>query len=141
VVSETVEIYRPRMEARSLECLKEVEPELSAHVVPGELKQVVANLIANAVDATEPGGQVQISVRRHGEKAEIAVADNGSGIDIANLPHVFEPFFTTKSDVGTGLGLWVTKGIVEKQGGTIMVASSTGADDHGTTITVTLPLT
>ncbi|HXE08485.1 MAG TPA: ATP-binding protein, partial [Acidobacteriaceae bacterium] len=94
----------------------------------------------NAVDATEPGGRLRVTVQRLGDKAEIAVSDTGCGIDIEHLPHVFEPFFTTKSDVGTGLGLWVTKGIVEKQGGTILVASSTDEIEHGTTITISLPL-
>ena len=140
IAGETVEVYRARMAAKTLECVTELEPEVSAFVVPGELKQVIANLISNAIDATEPGGELGIVVRRVHGKAEISVSDTGSGIDIGNLPHVFEPFFTTKSDVGTGLGLWVTKGIVEKQGGTILVASSTAAKNHGTTITIALPL-
>jgi PAS domain S-box-containing protein len=140
IVGETVEVYRSRIAAREVNCETELEKGLFAYVVPGELKQVVANLVSNAVDATDPGGRLRVTVRREGDKAEIAVADTGCGIDIEHLPHVFEPFFTTKSDVGTGLGLWVTKGIVEKQGGTILVASSTDENDHGTTITIALPL-
>ena len=140
IVGETVDVYRSRIASRDMKCEMELEKGLFAYVVPGELKQVVANLVSNAVDATNPGGQLRVTVRRAGDKAEIAVADTGCGIDIEHLPHVFEPFFTTKSDVGTGLGLWVTKGIVEKQGGTILVASSTDENDHGTTITIALPL-
>jgi PAS domain S-box-containing protein len=140
IVSETVEVYRSRIAAREVKCEMELDKALCAYVVPGELKQVVANLVSNAVDATDPGGRLRVTVRRAGDKAEIAVADTGCGIDIEHLPHVFEPFFTTKSDVGTGLGLWVTKGIVEKQGGTILVSSSTDETDHGTTITIALPL-
>src|SRR5665213_2141665 len=140
IASETVKIYRARMAAKSLECITELQPGLYAYVVPGELKQVIANLIANAIDATESGGQIRIAVQRAGEKAEISIGDTGSGIEVENLPRLFEPFFTTKIDIGTGLGLWVTKGIVEKQGGTILVASSTGEKDHGTTITIALPL-
>jgi PAS domain S-box-containing protein len=140
IVGETVDVYRSRIASRDMKCEMELEKGLFAYVVPGELKQVVANLVSNAVDATDPGGRLRVTVRREGDKAEIAVADTGCGIDIEHLPHVFEPFFTTKSDVGTGLGLWVTKGIVEKQGGTILVASSTGENDHGTTITIALPL-
>ena len=140
IAGETVNVYRARMAAKPLECVTDLERDVIAFVVPGELKQVIANLISNAIDATEPGGRLRISVRRAGEKVEISVGDTGSGIEIGHLPHVFEPFFTTKSDVGTGLGLWVTKGIVEKQGGTILVASSTAAKDHGTTITIALPL-
>src|SRR6266702_1603006 len=140
IVAETLEVYRPRIVAHSLECDADLETGIFAYVIPGELKQVVANLIANAVDATEPEGNIHISVKRVDETVSIAVADTGSGIDDAHLTHVFEPFFTTKTDVGTGLGLWVTKGIVDKQGGTITVASSTGPAAHGTTVTVTLPL-
>lgn len=140
IAAETVEMYRTRMSSRMLDCITDLEPGLYVHVVPGELKQVIANLVVNAIDATEPGGRLHVSVSRRAQKVEIAVGDTGSGIEIENLPHVFEPFFTTKSDVGTGLGLWVTKGIVEKQGGTILVTSSTAAKDHGTTITIALPL-
>jgi len=140
IADETVEVYRSRMQSRALQCVVELEPGLFAYVVPGELKQVVANLISNAVDATDVGGRIRVSLRRSGDQAILAVADNGSGIDDAHLPHVFEPFFTTKTDVGTGLGLWVTKGIVEKQGGTITVTSSTSGADRGTTIALTLPM-
>lgn len=140
IVSEIVDVYRPRILARSLAYSMDLEPDIFAIVIPGELKQVIANLVANAVDATEPGGQIQISVKRVGETIAIAVADTGSGIEDVHLSHVFEPFFTTKTDVGTGLGLWVTKGIVDKQGGSITVTSTTDPTAHGTTITVTLPL-
>lgn len=140
IVSETCEVYRHRMIARSVMCHMDLDEELYAHVIPGELKQVVANLVANAVDATDAGGHIQISVKRDGEHAAITIADTGSGIEDEHMPHLFEPFFTTKAEVGTGLGLWVTKGIVEKQRGTISIESSTDPVDHGTAITVKLPL-
>jgi PAS domain S-box-containing protein len=141
IVADTVEVYRPRIQARSLGCDLDLDPDVSAYVIPGELRQVIANLVSNAVDACEPGGHIRVSVKRNGRKADIVIADTGSGIDDAHMPHLFEPFFTTKTDVGTGLGLWVTKGIVEKQDGTLAVATSTDAATHGTTFTVTLPLT
>ena len=119
----------------------ELDRDLYAHVISGELKQVIANLVANAVDATDSGGHIHITVKREGENATIVISDTGSGIDETNMPHLFEPFFTTKAEVGTGLGLWVTKGIIEKQQGAISIRTSTDPVDHGTTITVTLPLT
>jgi PAS domain S-box-containing protein len=140
IVSQTLDLYLRRIDSRSLSYTVDVDPGLSAHVVPGEIKQVVANLIANAIDATAPGGLIAISAARAGDSVAITVRDNGSGIEDAILPHLFEPFFTTKTDVGTGLGLWVSKGIVEKHRGSIAVISSIDPADHGTAITVALPM-
>ena len=140
IVFETCEVYRHRMNARSISCEMDLDRNLFAHVIPGELKQVIANLVANAVDATDSGGRIHISVKREDNDAAIVVSDTGSGIDKTNMPHLFEPFFTTKAEVGTGLGLWVTKGIVEKQQGKISIQTSTDPADHGTAITVLLPL-
>ncbi len=140
IVAETLNVYRQRIHGRLLTCETDFDTELCAHVIPGELKQVIANLIANAIDATDPGGRIRISVKRGEDGAAITVADDGSGIEEEHRSRLFEPFFTTKADVGTGLGLWVTKGIVDKQQGTISVSSSTDAVAHGTAITVKLPL-
>jgi len=140
IVSETLSAYRQRIQSRLLTCETDFDTELCARVIPGELKQVVANLIANAIDATDPGGRIGVSVKRGEECASITISDTGSGIEEAHRARLFEPFFTTKADVGTGLGLWVTKGIIEKQRGTISVSSSTDLAAHGTAITVTLPL-
>jgi signal transduction histidine kinase len=109
--------------------------EVFVTVIAGEIKQVLANLIANAIDATPPGGIVETSVSRLEDCVEIAITDTGSGISAANRKHLFEPFFTTKEDVGTGLGLWVSKGIVEKHGGSILVDEE---GDKGTTFRVRL---
>ena len=67
------------------------------------------------------------------------IADNGTGISEENLSKLFLPFFTTKGEQGTGIGLWVSKGIIDKHGGTVTVDSSTEPDYHGTTFTVWLP--
>jgi len=113
---------------------------------PAELRQVFTNLVVNAADAAAPGGRITIDAHRStsaGAQAGVAisVSDTGTGIDATALEHVFEPFFTTKAERGTGLGLWVSRGIIEKHGGTIDIHSQTGADDHGTCITVFLPTT
>jgi PAS domain S-box-containing protein len=140
IVAETCEVYRHRMNGRSVTCDMDLDESLYAHVIPGELKQVIANLVANAVDAIDSGGRIQVSVKRDGDAAVLTIADTGSGIEEEHMPHLFEPFFTTKAEVGTGLGLWVTKGIVEKQRGKISISSSTAPENHGTTIAVKLPL-
>jgi PAS domain S-box-containing protein len=140
LVADIVDLYRSRILSRGLSCHTEIQPQLLGSVVPGELKQVVANLVANAVDATPPGGAIRVSVHGRDGSANISVADNGTGITPQDLSRLFEPFFTTKEDVGTGLGLWVSKGIVEKHNGRLTVRTSTAPEVHGTTFTATLPL-
>jgi PAS domain S-box-containing protein len=111
---------------------------------PGELRQVFTNLIANAGEAAGPNGYVRILVRpaspldgRAGTIVEIA--DSGRGI----APHVekklFQPFMTTKGERGTGLGLWVSLGIVQKHGGTVRISNSTEGDLRGAVVRVYLP--
>lgn len=114
------------------------------HGFPGELRQVFTNLIANAGEAAGPNGYVRILVRpaspldgRAGTIVEIA--DSGRGI----APHVekklFQPFMTTKGERGTGLGLWVSLGIVQKHGGTVRISNSTEGDLRGAVVRVYLP--
>ncbi len=104
----------------------------------GELKQLFANLVSNALDAMPGGGELVITVLESAREVVVSLSDSGAGISADVLPKLFEPFFTTKQHVGTGLGLWVSKGIAEKHGGTILVESSTRPEDHGTTFRVLL---
>lgn len=104
----------------------------------GQLNQVWLNLLVNAAYAVRRGGEVRIETRREGDAVVVAVSDTGDGIAPEHLPRIFDPFFTTKPvGEGTGLGLSVTYGIVERHHGRIAVASRPG---HGTTFTVTLPV-
>ena len=109
----------------------------------GELKQVVANLISNAADALDRNGTIVITLtcveQMDVKIAQISVEDNGSGIREEYLAKIFEPFFTTKADVGTGLGLWVSKEIVERHGGKIEVTSPR-EDVAGTVFHIHLPI-
>jgi len=111
----------------------------------GELKQVIANLVSNAADAVDQNGKVQVSlscVENHeGKAVRVSIEDNGSGIPAEHREQIFEPFFTTKKDVGTGLGLWVTREIVERHGGSIEVQSRSDNGSSGTVFNVLLPLT
>jgi len=111
---------------------------------PGELRQVFTNLIANAGEAAGPSGRVRIQVRpaspQDGRAGTIVeIADSGRGI----APHVekklFQPFMTTKGERGTGLGLWVSLGIVQKHGGTVRISNSTEGDLRGAIVRVYLP--
>jgi PAS domain S-box-containing protein len=121
---------------------------VSVDAFPAELRQVFSNLITNAAEAAGPGGEVRVSmvpqqgVSKDGRKQEagatVTITDNGSGIPEEVQPHLFQPFFTTKGERGTGLGLWVSRGIVTKHGGTIELASNTSEAAHGTAVSVFL---
>jgi PAS domain S-box-containing protein len=116
---------------------------ISVAAFPAELRQVFTNLITNAAEAAGPGGIITIgiapqvaSVDGAGQKlqagAVVTIADNGPGIANDVRPHLFQPFFTTKGERGTGLGLWVSRGIIIKHGGTISLESDTTQATHGT---------
>ena len=111
----------------------------------GELRQLLSNLLVNAVDAMPEGGELQIRVaavhqwHEGSEGVRITVADNGSGIPRENLGKIFEPFYSTKKDTGTGLGLWVSYGIVKNHGGSIRVRSRVNGRRSGTVFSIFLP--
>jgi signal transduction histidine kinase len=110
----------------------------------GELRQVISNLMLNSLDAIGAGGRVTLRASKSrnpldgSSRIRITIADNGQGISAAALPRIFEPFFTTKGSTGNGLGLWVSKQIIEKHGGSIWVRSRT-CEPHGTTFSMVLP--
>lgn len=118
---------------------------------PGELKQVFSNLLANAAEAAGQGGTVHVELLRGvphvtdtGESvppgAVVRILDNGPGIAPDTLEKLFKPFFTTKGESGTGLGLWVSRGIAAKHGGTLILSSQLTGPDRGTIAEVYLPL-
>jgi signal transduction histidine kinase len=104
----------------------------------GQLNQVFMNILANAAQAIKGKGTVKITTRKDGDYAKISFTDNGVGIDPEHLSRIFDPFFTTKDiGEGTGLGLSVSYGIIEKHNGTISVESKVG---EGTTFTIRIPI-
>jgi PAS domain S-box-containing protein len=113
--------------------------------VPSELKQAISNLISNAADAVGRNGTIIVRLQCNQENgshvAELVVEDDGPGIPADHHERIFEPFFTTKQDVGTGLGLWVTKGIIDRHGGSILVRSRNGGESsRGAAFTILLPM-
>jgi PAS domain S-box-containing protein len=112
---------------------------------PGELKQVFLNLIGNAVQAMPEGGRLRIRVSEAVEKGQqregvrVVICDTGSGIRPEDAKQLFEPFFTTKSTKGTGLGLWISKGIVQKYHGIIRFRSVQFSRGHITAFSVFIP--
>jgi two-component system NtrC family sensor kinase len=101
----------------------------------GQLRQAFVNVALNAADAMPGGGRLDVALRAVDGAVEVAFQDTGIGIPAADLPHIFEPFFSTKAK-GTGLGLAVVYGIVQRHAGTIQVESQVGS---GTRIRVRLP--
>ena len=139
IVSEVLVLYRRNFMAKEIRVVSEIDAGAVACVVPGEIRQVVANLITNAIDASSAHGEIRVELKTRGDNVSVRVSDRGTGISEENLGHLFEAFFTTKKDLGTGLGLWVSRGLIEKHNGTLTVETSTGQSDHGTTFTILLP--
>lgn len=138
-------LYTGRLLVRNLNVEMKLFESPKVLCLDGEIRQVVNNLIRNALDAMSSGGRLLIRLHpqtdwKSGQAGvRLTVADTGEGIAPGIMQHLFEPFQTTKDLMGTGLGLWVSKGIVEKHGGTIQTKSSRGSR-HGTVFTVWLPV-
>ena len=142
-----ITLYSPQISSRNITVVKDYRSGGAVKAFPGELRQVFSNIIANALEASPQGGHLTIRVRpvrswngAQGERVRVAVADTGSGIPEANRKQIFEPFFTTKQLGGSGLGLWLSLGIVNKHGGQIRVRTSTRPGNTGTCFFVDLPL-
>jgi signal transduction histidine kinase len=138
LVNDVLSLYQRKLDARQIRVVRSME-SVTVEGIAGELRQVMANLLSNALDAMEPNGVLAIEVRPENDEVRVTISDTGPGIATPLLGHIFEPFFTTKKDAGTGLGLWVSKGIVEKHHGRLEVVSSQKDEDHGTAFVITLP--
>jgi two-component system, OmpR family, sensor kinase len=139
-VEDCVELIRPIVEERRVKIISELEPlEISGD--SEQLAQVVTNLLTNAIQYNRDGGEVRVSLKIKNGFAALKVADSGAGISAEDLPHVFKRFYRgDKSRTGSGnagLGLAISKAIVEAHGGTIEVASK---EDAGATFRVKLPV-
>ena len=125
--------------------MQQCDGDLRVIGVSGELRQVLANLLANSLDAVERDGRiilrasVSLDPNDARRRVRITVADGGHGMGASTLKKIFEPFFTTKGSIGTGLGLWVCKQLIDKNCGFIRVRSNTNGKREGTTFSVLLP--
>jgi PAS domain S-box-containing protein len=142
VVDEVLSIFQHRFETKNVQVECGYEPGIRIVIAPHELRQIATNLIANAADAVGAGdARIGIHIGREEDKAVLLVEDNGEGIDEEHLPRIFEAFFSTKEEVGTGIGLWVTRELVEKNGGRISAKSGgDGASSMATQFRVEFPL-
>jgi signal transduction histidine kinase len=148
ILESSVQLLRGKISSMGIDVVEEYYPPLPAIICSaGELRQVLVNLISNALDATPRGGRIVVRAAlskawtRAGKSVlRIAVADSGSGMPPRVLARVFEPFYTTKEKTGNGLGLWVAADLIEKHGGWMKVRSSTVGGHQGTTFQLVLPI-
>lgn len=134
LVNDILLIYERKLKYKQIELTAAVVPQLEVYGKQGELKQALSNLVANAIEASKIGGRIWLRARpasRWADQREsgirITVADNGSGMSPEVRERVFVPFFTTKPGIGTGIGLWVTKSLIEQHGGSVHFRSRQGS--------------
>jgi signal transduction histidine kinase len=146
VLESVLVLYQSRLIAANISVEQDIRVRSAAVLSsPGELRQVMANLIGNSIDAMRRGGRLRIRISRDRvscgvDGVRLTIADSGSGIPPDILPKIFEPFVTTKGETGTGLGLWVTEEIVKKNGWKMQVRSSGEPGRSGTTFSLCMPL-
>ena len=146
VVESALALYARKIEARNIHVHVRNGVEGIVQAFPAEMRQAFSNLIVNAVEAAQDNGTVRLHVSHscdwknpQSRGVRVAIADDGCGIPPENRRRLFQPFFTTKGEKGTGLGLWVTNGIIQKHGGSIRVRSSVAPGHSGTCFSVFLP--
>jgi len=146
VVREVTDFYTSRALSQGVTFHVNANTDMQVLGIAGELRQVLSNLLANGLDACPPGASIRVEANPatdiHNPSVNgvrITVADTGCGIHSHHLDRIFEPFFTTKKDTGTGLGLWVSRELVEKHGGRLRVRSSTSHRRSGTVFSIFLP--
>jgi PAS domain S-box-containing protein len=141
-----ISVLGRRARNNGVEIRTEIRQDTEIYAVAGEIRQLIANLLSNSIDAAVDFGgliRIRIGVNRsngqHPTGIRITIADSGRGIPPSARSKIFQPFFTTKKDVGTGLGLWVCMNIVQRHHGSIRVKSSTSPGRCWTVFSVFLP--
>jgi len=144
-IRDALMVYERRLRNKELRVEVSVHPDLKVYGKEGELRQALLNLVANAIDACHAGGSIWLRAQKtknwtngQEEGIRITLADNGIGMSAEVQKRVFAPFFTTKTDVGTGIGLWITKCLIEQRGGYVHFRSRQG-ESSGTVMSFFLP--
>ena len=146
-------LYQTRLNAINIRVEREYDAEMTLFCFAGEIRQVFANLVGNAIDASSDGGRLVVRARRSrnwknpAQKGiRFAIADTGAGMEPEVREHIFEAFFSTKEATGTGLGLWVSYEIILKHKGLVHVRSRAAASEpkaapesHGTVFQIFIP--
>jgi PAS domain S-box-containing protein len=146
VLESVLALFAPQIKQNHIEIVKRFDTEKSVRGFPGELRQVFSNLVGNAVEILPRGGRLVLHVRESSlvsdparKGVRVTVLDTGAGIPAGVRKNLFAPFYTTKGEKGTGLGLWISRSIVEKHEGTIHLVSRTSNGNSGTAFSVFLP--
>jgi PAS domain S-box-containing protein len=149
ILDSVLTLHLGRIQTLQVALQREYHEDLPLYCFAGELRQLFANLIGNALDAMTPeGGRLLVRARRVEQQGpagvpvsgiRVSVADTGCGITAEARRHIFEPFFTTKEATGTGLGLWVSEQIIRKHNGSVRVRSRSSAPSMGTVFSVFFP--
>ena len=133
-------IHQWTIEAKRIHLVKDLPTGVMAEVKQGQILQVVSNLLHNALDALREEGTITLRVRNRAGHIDLLVGDNGEGIAPEHMERILEPFFTTKKESGNGLGLSLSKRIVEDHGGKVSIRSSVRPDRRGTVLKISLPV-
>ena len=144
ILDSAIDLLQGKIKVKNATVTTEYDGNLQVSAVPGELRQVFSNLLANSLDAIDAGGAIKLRISRSTvsdgrPSVRITMADNGKGMEAATLPRIFEPLFTTKEATGSGLGLWVSKQLVDKHHGSIRFRTRTHGSQRGTTFSLVLP--
>jgi PAS domain S-box-containing protein len=146
VLQSVLVLHAPQIRRGHIKVEQRLETEHPVRGFPGELRQVFSNLVGNAIDAMPHGGRLILHVRESSLASDpackgvrVTILDTGAGISLGVRRNLFAPFYTTKGEKGTGLGLWVSRGIIKKHEGTIYIRSSTLPGKSGTAFSVFLP--
>ncbi len=146
VAEGVLRLYEVKLNEKRMVVRKKLQAGSRLRARAGEMRQVISNLLVNAIDATPAGGQLFIRVRPGREWKEparngvrITIGDSGCGIENRNQKRIFEPFWTSKKNTGTGLGLWVTRSILDNAGGSIKLRSRIEPGRSGAVFSVFVP--
>ena len=146
VIQSVLILHAPQVRRSHVRVEQRLHTRRPVRGYPGELRQVFSNLIGNAIDAMAHGGKLVVHVRESSLASDpsrkgvrVTIMDSGAGIPLGVRRNLFAPFYTTKGEKGTGLGLWVSRGIIQKHEGTIHLSSRISDGKSGTAFSIFLP--
>jgi signal transduction histidine kinase len=145
ILQGTVALFMPKIRAQQIDMHTDYSSKHLVQAIPGELRQVFSNILANALEAVGRNGKICLRSRdavdwRSGRRGvKVLFSDNGPGIKAEARGRLFTPFFSTKGEQGTGLGLWLTRSLVDKNNGRITFRSNSQPQNRGTTFAIFFP--